>query len=138
MSYKLIRENVTWVAEESAAIRAASNPNPAILRALLNYHERKLRELAGCSPNANVNGGNMGTYESPLTAAIRVNSSENVRMLLARGADPTGIHIWDLSDSSARLIRGRNAQVDFSSFGPCPSRLQILDVAKSKGITEQT
>ncbi|KAJ6044262.1 uncharacterized protein N7446_002459 [Penicillium canescens] len=138
MSYKLTREDVTWGVEESAAIRAAGNPNPAVLRALLDYHKRKLRELAGCSPNANISGGNMGTYESPLTAAIRVNSSENVRTLLARGADPTGIHIWDLSDYSARFMRGRDAKVDVSSFGPCPSRLHILEVAKSKGITEQT
>ncbi|KAJ6079544.1 hypothetical protein N7467_009297 [Penicillium canescens] len=138
MSYKLTREDVTWGVEESAAIRAAGNPNPAVLRALLDYHKRKLRELAGCSPNANISGGNMGTYESPLTAAIRVNSSENVRTLLARGADPTGIHIWDLSDYSARFMRGRDAKVDISSFGPCPSRLHILEVAKSKGITEQT
>ncbi|KAJ5819756.1 hypothetical protein N7474_005347 [Penicillium riverlandense] len=80
----------------------------------------------------------MGTYESPLTAAIRVNSSENVRMLLARGADPTGIHIRDLSDYSARFARGRDAKVDVSSFGLCPSRLHILEVAESKGITKQT
>lgn len=137
MSYKLTREDVTWDVERSAAIRAAGNPNPAVLRALLDYHQRKLRELAGCSPNANINGGNMGTYESPLTAAIRVNSPENVRMLLSRGADPTGIHIWDLSDYSARFMRGRDAKVDVSSFGPCPSRLHILKVAESKGITDQ-
>ena len=124
--------------EESAAIRAAGNPNPAVLRALLDYHKRKLRELAGCSPNANISDSNMGTYESSLTAAIRVNSLENVRMLLACGADPTGIHIWDLSGYSARFMRGRDAKVDVSSFGPCPSRLHILEVAKSKEITEQT
>ncbi|KAJ5951268.1 uncharacterized protein N7479_009681 [Penicillium vulpinum] len=137
MSYKLTREDVTWGVEESAAIRAAGNPNPAVLRALLDYHKRKIRELAGCSPNANISGSNMGTYESPLTAAIRVNSADNVRMLLACGADPTGIHIWDLSDYSARFMRGRDAKVDISSFGPCPSRLHILKVAESKGITDQ-
>ncbi|OQE34399.1 hypothetical protein PENCOP_c018G08623 [Penicillium coprophilum] len=136
--YKLTREDVTWVSEESAAIRAAANPNPAVLRALLNYHKRKLRELAGCSPNANISGGNTGTYESPLTAAIRVNSSENVRELLACGADPTGIHIWDLSDYSARFMRGRDAKIDVSSFGPCHTRIHILEVAARKGITKQT
>lgn len=78
----------------------------------------------------------MGTYESSLTAAIRVNSLENVRMLLARGADSTGIHIWNLSGYSARFIRGRDTKVDVSSFGPCPSRLHILEVVESKGITE--
>lgn len=93
MPYKLTREDVAWGIEESAAIRAAGNSNPAVLHALLDYHKRTLRELAGCSPNANVSGSNMGTYESPLTAAIRVNSPEKVRMLLASGADPMGIYI---------------------------------------------
>lgn len=73
MPYKLTREDVAWGIEESAAIRAAGNSNPAVLHAILDYHKRTLRELAGCSPNANVSGNNMGTYESPLTAAIRVN-----------------------------------------------------------------
>ncbi|KAJ5795161.1 hypothetical protein N7457_001760 [Penicillium paradoxum] len=137
MSYKLTRSDVLGDNEETAAIRAASNPNPAVLRALLDYHRRKLRELKGCSPNANVGGGGMSIYESPLTAAIRANSSENVRLLLARGADPTGINIWTLSDYSSRFMRGRDAKVDISSYGPCQTRLYILSVAKRKGITEQ-
>lgn len=138
MSYKLTREDVTWGVEESAAIQAAGSPNPAVLRALLDYCQRKLRELAGCSPNANISGGDMGTYESPLTAAIRAHSPENVRLLLASGADPTGIHIWDLSDYSARFMHGRDDKVDISSFGLPSSRHHILRVAESKGITDQT
>lgn len=137
MSYKLTRDDLAWSDEDNAAIRAASNPNPAVLRALLDYRERKLRELTRCSPNANITGLN-GIYESPLTAAIRANVPENVRTLLAGGADPTGINIWTLSDYTARFMRGRDAKVDVSSFGPCPTRMHILAVAESKGITEQT
>ncbi|KAJ5462756.1 hypothetical protein N7475_007700 [Penicillium sp. IBT 31633x] len=145
MSYKLTRHDITPDFEDSAAIKAARNPNPAVLRALLNYWEskrlvvlkRRNLELESCSPNANISGANYGTYDSPLTAAIRANLPENVQTLLAHGADPNGIHLRDISDYAVRFIRGRDAMTDMSSFGACPPRAQILAVAEGKGITEQ-
>lgn len=94
--------------------------------------------LEYCSPNADITGAIHGVYESPLTRAIRADLPENVRALLAAGADPTGIRLSYLSDYSVRYIRGRDAKTDMSSFALCPPRDSILNVAAAKGIQNQT
>lgn len=147
MAYRLTRKDLAGTFEDSATIVAARNPNPVVLEALLKHYFTHLESVpAGCvdrsleawSPNANTMGPIYGTYESPLTAAIRENVPENVRALLAAGADPTGTTLHDLSDYAVRFIRGRDAKTDMSSFALCPPREQILAVAEGKGIIQQT
>ena len=136
---------------ENPTIRAARNPNPAVLEALLvccaaetarhASQERPLRDrraLEACSPNSTVCGAVYGVYESPLTAAIRANLPENVRTLLSAGADPNGISLADLADYSVRFIRGRDAKVDVSCFHKCAPRSQILDAVVARGTSWQT
>ncbi|CAI7672718.1 unnamed protein product [Penicillium discolor] len=107
MAYRLTRKNLEGTFEDSATIVAARNPNPVVLEALLKHYFTHLESVpAGCvdrsleawSPNANTMGPIYGTYEYPLTAAIRANVPEDVRALLAVGADPTGTTLDDLSD----------------------------------------
>jgi hypothetical protein len=147
MSYQLTIDDLLGTDEDPASIRAARNSNPAVLEALLNHYFTHLQSvpagrvdptLEGWSPNANSIGAIYGTYESPLTAAIRANVPENAQALLAAGADSTGVTLDDLSDYAVRFICGRDAKTDMSSFARCPPRAQILAVAESKGITQQT
>ncbi|KAJ6143416.1 hypothetical protein N7471_002869 [Penicillium samsonianum] len=147
MAYQLKKKDLRGTFEDSATIVAARNPNPAVLEALLKHYFTHLesvptgrvdRTLETWSPNANSMGAIYGTYESPLTAAIRADIPENVRALLAAGADPTGITLHDLSDYAVRFLRGRDAKTDMSSFALCPPRKQILAVAEAKGIAQQT
>lgn len=146
MSYRLTYDDLDGSDENSPSIRAAGNPNPAVLDALLKHYFRHLETVpAGrvdptlevWGPNANSMGAEYGTYETPLTAAIRANIPENLQALLVTGADPTGLALRDLSDYAVRFIRGRDPETDMSSFARCPLRADILAVAKSKGINDQ-
>ncbi|KAL5363195.1 ankyrin repeat-containing domain protein [Aspergillus floccosus] len=147
-SYQLTPDDLDTSTDVPPAIRAARNPNPAVLQALLNYYLSELPHVAHlaprdrggleqCSPNADISGAIDCIYESPLTAAIRAGLPDNVRALLAAGADPTGIRLHYLSDYSVRFIRGRDAKTDMSSFALCPPRESILTVAAAKGIQHQ-
>ncbi|KAK9646495.1 hypothetical protein HCH54_005235 [Aspergillus fumigatus] len=149
MSYQLTPDDLDTSFETPPAIRAARNPNPAVLQALLDYYRSELPHVAHlaprdrggleqCSPNADITGAIDGIYESPLTAAIRADLPDNVRALLAAGANPAGIRPLYLSDYSVRFIRGRDAKTDMSSFAMCPPRESILAVAAAKGIQHQT
>ncbi|PKY04609.1 hypothetical protein P168DRAFT_235468 [Aspergillus campestris IBT 28561] len=148
-SYQLTPDDLDISTEITPAIRAAQNPNPAVLQALLDYYTSELPHVAHlaprdrggleqCSPNADITGAIDCVYESPLTAAIRADLPDNVRALLAAGADPTGIRLSYQSDYSVRFIRGRDAKTDMSSFALCPPRESILAVAAAKGIQHQT
>lgn len=79
-----------------------------------------------------------GGSESPLVAAIEVKFTQNVNILLDAGADINGISAEDLSDYSARFLRGRDADIDISSFGSVPIRAQLLATGKTKGVEYQT
>lgn len=148
-SYQLTPHDLDTYNDDPPAIRAARNPNPAVLQALLDYYLSELPHVAHlarrdrggfeqCSPNADISGAIDCVYESPLTAAIRAGLPGNVRALLAAGADPAGISLYYLSDYSVRFIRGRDAKTDMSSFALCPPRHAILAVAAAKGIQHQT
>lgn len=82
--------------------------------------------------------GEWGSYESPLTAAIIMKSTQNVNILLEAGADIDGISAEDLPDYSVRFLRGRDADIDISSFGSVPIRAQLLATGKTKGVEYQT
>ena len=149
MTYQLTEDDLdTQMEWGSAPVRAAGNPNPAVLQALMAYYQEGLNRwdqlsqsdrkfLQYYGPNADVCGAIWGNYESPLTAAIRANLKCNVNFLLALGADCNGISARDLSDYSVRFLRGRDANIDVSSFGCCPSREELLAAAKAKGIESQ-
>lgn len=151
-TYRLTVDDLdTGVEGETPAIRAARNPDPAVLAAVLDYYaagsarnaqrplpRAEFARLAQCSPNASVCGAITGAYESPLTAAIRTNLPRNISALLAAGADPNGISVDDLADYSVRFIRGRDPKLDTSSFGRCAPRSQVLEAAITRGIRRQT
>ncbi|KAE8333927.1 hypothetical protein BDV39DRAFT_211964 [Aspergillus sergii] len=97
----------------------------------MSADERKLLEHH--SPNNVICGAIWGGSESPLTGAIKVKSTQNVNILLDAGADINGISAEDLSDYSARFLRGRDASIDISSFGSVPFRAELLATSKAKG-----
>ncbi|KAF7154936.1 hypothetical protein CNMCM5623_003194 [Aspergillus felis] len=147
MSYQLTPDDLDNSRDdEPPAIRAAKNPNPAVLQALLAYYNEishdaptlQRHNLERYSPNASVSGAIWGIYETPLTAAIRANLPHNIQTLLNAGADPNGISAFELSDYAVRFIRGRDPKIDTSSFAYCPPRATVLASAQVKGITAQT
>ncbi|KAJ6577663.1 hypothetical protein B0H19DRAFT_566663 [Mycena capillaripes] len=91
------------------AVRAAGNPNPAVLKAVLEngwlqspYYNPNDTSLASqYGPNAFMPVLNNGGGDSPLLRAIRAHLPENVNTLLKAGADPNGLPTWILSDSVA-------------------------------------
>ena len=148
-SYQLTENDLDTQKEwSSAPVRAARNPNPAVLQALMAYYqeglsrweqlsqrERKFLQYYG--PNEGLCGAIRGTYESPLTAAIQAKLTCNVNFLLALGADCNGVSAHNLSDYFVRFLRGRDARIDVSSFVNCPPRVERLATAKAKGIESQ-
>ncbi|GIK05630.1 hypothetical protein Aspvir_009743 [Aspergillus viridinutans] len=148
MSYQLTPDDIDNSRDdEPPASRAAKNPNPAVLQALLAYYNEicqdaptnlRRHNLERYSPNASVSGAIWGIYETPLTAAIRANLPHNIQTLLKAGADPSGISAFELSDYAVRFIRGRDPKIDTSSFAHCPPRATVLAGAHGKGITAQT
>ncbi|KAL4898481.1 hypothetical protein BDV59DRAFT_197385 [Aspergillus ambiguus] len=125
MSYQLTPDDLNTPDGITPAIQAARNPNPAVLRVLLDYYLTELPHVAHiprrdsvgfetCSPNADVSGA-----------------------IDPAGADPTDVRFNYLSDYSARFIRGRDAKMDMSSFALCPPREKIIAIAEFKGIHDQ-
>ncbi|KAH8433887.1 uncharacterized protein LDX57_011523 [Aspergillus melleus] len=149
MAYHLTNDDLEYLEWDTAPVRAARNPNPAVLEALMAFYQDRLShwdelseedqyELQFLAPNMDVSGAIWGNYESPLTAAIRAKSLRNVDLLLKSGADVNGIAHIDLSDYSVRFLRGRDSVIDVTSFSLCPPRAQLLATAKAKGIESQT
>lgn len=98
----------------------------------MSADERRI--LEAYSTNNVICGAIWGSYESPLTAAIIMKSTQNVNILLEAGADIDGISAEDLPDYSVRFLRGRDADIDISSFGSVPIRAQLLATGKTKGV----
>lgn len=149
MAYHLNNDDLEHLEWDTAPVRAARNPNPAVLAAVMAFYYDKLSHWDELSkedqnhfkylaPNAGVSGAIWGNYESPLTAAIQAKSLPNVDLLLKSGADVNGIPRSYLSDYSVRFLRGRDSDIDVSSFVLCPPRAQLLATAKAKGIESQT
>ncbi|KAK7025216.1 ANK-REP-region domain-containing protein [Favolaschia claudopus] len=107
-TYKLTAEDVEpgLDYDDPPAIRAAANPNPQVLKAVLRHGWQQ-------SPYYNLNDSSLaaqygpnaflsipqGGGDSPLLCAIRCRLTENVDTLLEAGADPNGLAIWMLEDS---------------------------------------
>ncbi|KAI5286523.1 hypothetical protein KEM54_006724 [Ascosphaera aggregata] len=149
MAYQLTEEDLDgWEEWDPPLVRAARNPDTAVLEAFIAYYQAKCsrwdrlskkeqRCLRVYGPNYGVSGAYWGTFETPLTAAIRANSPRKVKILLESGADCNGIKADDLSDYAVRYLRGRDVGLDVSSFGGCPPRAEVLAKAKTKGIENQ-
>lgn len=76
-------------------VRAAENPNPFILRALLL--------LKKWDPSK------WWDATTPLQTAIGARLIENVRLLLAHGADANGVPLFSIDSWSARFLRFRGS-----------------------------
>lgn len=101
-----------------ATIHAAENPNPDILRTILQYGNRYytggqltssnipryLSVSNGYGPNA-TNGPDLPGYTSALIQAIVSQHPENVTTLLSAGAHPNGISLDSLSHNAAGFLR---------------------------------
>ncbi|KAJ1709621.1 hypothetical protein COH20_004272 [Aspergillus flavus] len=125
MPYELTKDDLDCEAEwNPAPVRAAGNPNPAVLEALMNYYREGLSHW-----------NKMSADERKLLEHYSPNN--NVNILLDAGADINGISAEDLSDYSARFLRGRDDDIDISSFGSVPFRAQLLATAKAKGVEYQ-
>ncbi|GFF97577.1 putative ankyrin repeat protein RF_0381 [Aspergillus udagawae] len=134
---------------DTPVIRAAAKPNLARLEALLARYAASNREqnlsrwkrlpIDRLSPNCTVNID--GRIQSPLNAAIGANLPDNVRLLLAAGADPNGIEACDMADFSVNFIRGRDFHFNRNErrLGPgFERRAHVLANARSeRGIDHQ-
>ncbi|GIC86415.1 uncharacterized protein Aud_002786 [Aspergillus udagawae] len=135
---------------DTPVIRAAAKPSLARLEALLARYAASNREqnlsrwkrlpIDRLSPNCTVNFD--GRIQSPLNAAIGANLPDNVRLLLAAGADPNGIEACDMADFSVNFIRGRDFHFNRNErrLGPgFERRAHVLATARSeRGIDHQT
>ncbi|ODM15597.1 hypothetical protein SI65_08831 [Aspergillus cristatus] len=93
MPYKLTPDDLMTPIDETPAIRAARNPDPAFLDAILAHYRKKAANLADIphseqtaseqlSPDAAVSGPICGIYEFPLTAAdLRSSNFARIRSL---------------------------------------------------------
>jgi hypothetical protein len=138
-AYRLTEDDLDVSDDDPPSIRAARNPNPLVLTAVLNEATRLTNALG---PNATpfkhfqvnrnysadtyVCGAIHGIYNSPLVAAIKACLPQNVAALLAAGADPNGILLGDLDEYSVRFIRGRNPEYNTYSYVRCPSRAKVM------------
>ncbi|KAL5051684.1 hypothetical protein BDW71DRAFT_193933 [Aspergillus fruticulosus] len=118
------------VDNQNPAIRAAGNPNSAVLEKSLLRIQQK--EITRSSPSAAM--ALFGQFRSPIKAAISINSVENVRLLLTARADPSGICRWEAADYSVRYVRGRDYQDNFNSHASCERHSIIVANAGKRGI----
>lgn len=138
-AYHLTEDNLDVSDDDPPSIRAARNPNPLVLIALLSEGVRLTNGLGTNPPpshlahmnhnftaNAYVSGAIHSVYNSPLVAAINARLPQNVATLLAAGADPNGILLRDLDEYSVRFIRGRNPEYNTYSYVMCPPRSKVM------------
>ncbi|KAL4869534.1 hypothetical protein BDV12DRAFT_167568 [Aspergillus spectabilis] len=141
--YQLTAEDLDdTIDDDNPAIRAARNPNSAVLEALLAYYksrrndkslnEYEKRAITRCSPSATI--AIFSQFRSPIKAAISINSADNLRLLLAAGADPNGVLPWEAADYSVRFMRGRYHSDNFNSYANCDKRSIVLAKARQTGI----
>jgi ankyrin repeat protein len=143
--YQLTAEDLDiFHQDDTPVIRAAAKSNPAILEALLaryadscqNKSLSKVEQnmIKMLSPNTTVNLH--GRIQSSINAAIGANLPDNVRLLLAAGADPNGIRAVDMADLSVNFIRGRDIHFNRNErrLGPgFKRRAHVLATARSEG-----
>ncbi len=110
-----------WPNPVSASIRAAANPDPAVLRAVLASQKsstssadrgsngyRSREELEDdYGPNSMVKWPGQDPIITPLLQAIRSQLLENVEILLQAGADPSGVDMSLFEEYQALFLRFR-------------------------------
>ncbi len=110
--------------DTNPVIRAAGNPNSAVLEAMLAYYEARRNDkslseveqgmIADLSPSATMSP--FGCFRSPIKSAMSIDSIENLRLLLHAGADPNGITQKEAEDYSSRFIRGREREWNTNNY----------------------
>ncbi|KAL2784213.1 hypothetical protein BJX66DRAFT_330143 [Aspergillus keveii] len=131
--YQLTESDLDTTADDhNPAIRAAANPDSAVLEALLaryksrrddkTLNEYEQRALTRCSPSATI------------AIFAHMNLAENLRLLLDAGADPNGIQRWEAADYSVRYMRGRDPLDYYNSHASCEKRSVVLAKARASGI----
>ncbi|KAE9375149.1 ankyrin [Stipitochalara longipes BDJ] len=105
--YILTEDNLEYYGnEDRPEIRAARNPDPRVLIALLDNAPSTSRRKY--TANAFVPGHTNHILLTPLLAAIKAQLPENVRTLLSRGADPNGLPLSGLSAYAGDFLRFRD------------------------------
>ncbi|KAL2803318.1 hypothetical protein BJX63DRAFT_77080 [Aspergillus granulosus] len=125
-------------------IRAAENPNSAVLEAMLAYYEARKNDkslsdveqwmIADLSPSATMSP--FGCFRSPIKSAMHIGCIENLRLLLRAGADPNGITQREIAGYSGRFIRGRDREWNTDNYSYCP-RSKGLANARRSGLIHQ-
>ncbi|KDR82335.1 hypothetical protein GALMADRAFT_237585 [Galerina marginata CBS 339.88] len=138
-AYQLTEEDLYLSDDDPPCIRAARNPNPAVLSAILAEGARlatqlpadtlpakRLSILRPFSANTYIRGSIHGIYTSPLIEAVKAALPENVEILIRQGVDANGILLSDLDEYSVRFIRGRDPKYNTYNYVMCPPRSKVM------------
>lgn len=134
--YELTEEDTHDSDYDPPCGRAARNPNPNLLLAILAEWSRRDAEtppsyqrcsiLRPFSPHTHLPGSIYGTYSSPLAEAIKASLPANIEILLKVGVDPNGILLGDLDEFSVRFLRGRNPKYNNYNYVSCPEQVKAM------------
>ena len=106
-TYVLTEDHLSyWEDEDPPEIRAAQNPDSRVLLALIDHAPATSRRKY--SANAFIPGHTRRLLETPFTAAIKAQLSDNVRALLSRGANPDGYPLHAISEYASIFLRFRD------------------------------
>ena len=120
-TYTLTEDDLDYQDDDPPIVRAARNPNPLVLSAVINEGNRRLAaspsnksikhyfSVNTCIPRS-IYGGE---YTTPLLSAIEAALPQNVAILLAAGATPDGI-LYCIDEFAVRFIRGRQQRYNAS------------------------
>ncbi|KAL8995731.1 MAG: hypothetical protein Q9169_004589 [Polycauliona sp. 2 TL-2023] len=134
---------------DSITVRAARNPDPAILRTILEHGHRNypqsqyLAEGNEHGPNA-VNPPDVPGYTSALLQVIISQFPENVTTLLNAGANPNGFSRSSLSHNAAGFLRfgphfaeRQNYRMEDSSVFNREHLITYIDVQQLEPLTQE-
>ncbi|RDL39250.1 uncharacterized protein BP5553_03590 [Venustampulla echinocandica] len=119
-------------------MRAAANPDPRVLRAVLARQEPTDPSEDGGNNTSNTFGPNSAVQtlgqqpiNTPLLQAIRSQLVRNVDILLESGADPNGIDIKSLETYQSFFLRFRPSIPDYVDIdGDVADRKPLLRCMK--------
>ncbi|KAL5355056.1 hypothetical protein BJX96DRAFT_1182 [Aspergillus floccosus] len=132
--------------DDIAVIRAAANPDIAVLEAILADYENfdkwsrgrtltRIQRQRLCALSPNISVDRKGRIQSPVNAAIGANLPDHLHLLLAAGADPNGIKLFSMADYSVEWIRGRDLYFQLNLRRKRKYRVSVLETVRKEGIT---